>query len=442
MTRHAAPVIDLPYTKRTLANGLDVVVHEDHHVPIVAVNLWYHVGSKNERPGRTGFAHLFEHLMFEGSAHHDSGYFAPLQAAGGQLNGSTNADRTNYWEVVPTNAVDLALWMESDRMAYLLPALTRERFETQRDVVLNERRQNYENRPYGLAMMAVVAALFPPDHPYHWMTIGSADDIRAMEFEDVREFFRTYYHPANASLVLAGDIATGLGFELAERYFGDIPAGVRPAPVRAAAALAEERRLVLEDRVELPRLYFGWLTAAMFEPGDAELDLAADLLANGKTARLYQTLVYERRVALDVSAAQQSREMAGFFVLAVTAAPGASLTELAAAVDEEIRRLEADGPTTAEMERAEAQAEAQFVYHLQTVGGFGGKSDQLNAYNVLRGDPGYFSRDLDRYRLATRESVRDAARRYLSLDRRVVLSAVPRGRASDALPGSVPVAVS
>ena len=358
------------------------------------------------------------------------------------MNGSTNADRTNYWEVVPTNAVDLALWMESDRMAYLLPALTRERFETQRDVVLNERRQNYENRPYGLAMMAVVAALFPPDHPYHWMTIGSADDIRAMEFEDVREFFRTYYHPANASLVLAGDIATGLGFELAERYFGDIPAGVRPAPVRAAAALAEERRLVLEDRVELPRLYFGWLTAAMFEPGDAELDLAADLLANGKTARLYQTLVYERRVALDVSAAQQSREMAGFFVLAVTAAPGASLTELAAAVDEEIRRLEADGPTTAEMERAEAQAEAQFVYHLQTVGGFGGKSDQLNAYNVLRGDPGYFSRDLDRYRLATRESVRDAARRYLSLDRRVVLSAVPRGRASDALPGSVPVAVS
>ncbi len=207
MTRQAAPVIDLPYTKRTLANGLDVIVHEDHHVPIVAVNLWYHVGSKNEQPGRTGFAHLFEHLMFEGSAHHDSGYFAPLQAAGGQLNGSTNADRTNYWEVVPTNAVDLALWMESDRMAYLLPALTRERFETQRDVVLNERRQNYENRPYGLAMMAVVAALFPPDHPYHWMTIGSADDIRAMEFEDVREFFRTYYHPANASLVLAGDIA-------------------------------------------------------------------------------------------------------------------------------------------------------------------------------------------------------------------------------------------
>ena len=434
--------MDIPYTKHSLPNGLDVLVHTDRHLPMVAVSVWYHVGSKNERPGRTGFAHLFEHLMFEGSAHHPGGYFPPLQRAGALLNGSTNPDRTNYWEVVPTGALDLALWMESDRMGHLLPAITEERFQNQRDVVLNERRQNYENRPYGMSGIAISAALFPPGHPYHWPTIGSPDDLNASTLEEVHDFFRRYYHPANASLALAGDIDEAEGIALAERYFGDIPAGVRPAPVRAAAALAEERRLVLEDRVELPRLYFGWLTAAMFEPGDAELDLAADLLANGKTARLYQTLVYERRVALDVSAAQQSREMAGFFVLAVTAAPGASLTELAAAVDEEIRRLEADGPTTAEMERAEAQAEAQFVYHLQTVGGFGGKSDQLNAYNVLRGDPGYFSRDLDRYRLATRESVRDAARRYLSLDRRVVLSAVPRGRASDALPGSVPVAVS
>jgi zinc protease len=442
MTAEASPVIDLPFTKRTLANGLDVIVHEDHHVPIVAVNLWYHVGSKNEQPGRTGFAHLFEHLMFEGSEHHNAGYFAPLQAAGGQLNGSTNADRTNYWEVVPTNAIDLALWMESDRMAFLLPALTKERFETQRDVVLNERRQNYENRPYGLAMMAIVAALFPPDHPYHWMTIGAAEDIQAMEFEDVREFFRTYYHPANASLVLAGDIATGKAFDLAERYFGDIPAGARPAPVRVASALEGETRLVIEDRVELPRLYFAWQTPAMFDPGDAELDLAADLLANGKTARLYRTLVYERRVALDVSAAQQSREMGGYFVLAVTAAPGASLVELSDAVDAEIRTLQADGPTSAEMERAEAQAEAQFVYHLQTVGGFGGKSDQLNAYNVFRGDPGFFARDLDRYRLATRETVRAAATQYLRADRRVILSVMPRGRADGALSGSQPVSVS
>jgi len=442
MTPDHAPVLDLPYTKRTLDNGLDVIVHEDHHVPIVAVNLWYHVGSKNEQPGRTGFAHLFEHLMFEGGEHQKAGYFAPLKAAGGQLNGSTNADRTNYWEVVPTNAVDLALWMESDRMAYLLPALTRERFETQRDVVLNERRQNYENRPYGLALMAIVASLFPPDHPYNWMTIGSADDIKAMEFEDVREFFRTYYRPANASLVLAGDIATDRAFDLADRYFGDIPAGVKPAPVSAGAALDGERRLLLEDRVDRPRIYMAWLTPAMYAPGDAELDLVGDLLANGKTARLYKTLVYDRRVALDVSAAQQSREVAGYFVLAVTAAPGAALTDLAAAVDEEIARLVAGGPTNAEMERAEASAEATFVYHLQTVGGFDGKSDQLNAYNIYRGDPGFFARDIDRYRLATPESVRDAARQYLRPDRRVVLSVVPRGRAADALPGSEPVSVS
>jgi zinc protease len=442
MSSDRAPLIDLPFTKRTLDNGLDVIVHEDHHVPIVAVNLWYHVGSKNEQPGRTGFAHLFEHLMFEGSEHQNSGYFAPLQAAGGQLNGSTNADRTNYWEVVPTNAVDLALWMESDRMAYLLPALTKERFETQRDVVLNERRQNYENRPYGLALMALVAALFPPEHPYNWMTIGSADDIRAMEFEDVREFFRTYYRPANASLVLAGDLTIDRGLELADRYFGDIPAGVKPPRVTATAALDGERRLLLEDRVERPRIYMAWLTPAMYEPGDAELDLCGDLLANGKTARLYRTLVYERRVALDVSAAQQSREIAGYFVLAVTAAPGASLVDLTAAVDEEIARLVGEGPTTAEMERAEAQAEATFIYHLQTVGGFDGKSDQLNAYNVMVGDPAFFAKDLERYRRATPETVRQTAQRYLRPDRRVILSVVPRGQAADALPGSEPVAVS
>ena len=442
MTPDPAPVIDLPFTKRTLDNGLDVIVHEDHHVPIVAVNLWYHVGSKNERQGHTGFAHLFEHLMFEGGEHQKAGYFAPLQAAGGQLNGSTNADRTNYWEVVPTNAVDLALWMESDRMAYLLPALTKERFETQRDVVLNERRQNYENRPYGFALMAIVASLFPAEHPYNWMTIGSADDIKAMEFEAVRDFFRTYYRPANASLVLAGDIASERAFELADRYFGDIPAGVKPAPVTAAASLAGETRLLLEDRVDRPRIYMAWLTPAMYAPGDAELDLCGDMLANGKTARLYKRLVYDRRVALDVSAAQQSREIAGYFVLAVTAAPGASLTDLAAAVDEEIALLAAEGPTTAEIERSGAQAEAHFIYHLQTVGGFDGKSDQLNAYNVFLGDPGFFSHDLDRYRRATPESVRDAAGRYLRPERRVVLSVVPRGQAAEALPGSQPVAVS
>ena len=434
--------MDLPYTKRTLSNGLDVLVHEDHHVPIVAVNVWYHVGSKNERPGRTGFAHLFEHLMFEGSEHHNSGYFPPLQQAGALLNGSTNADRTNYWEVVPTSAVDLALWMESDRMGHLLPALTRERFETQRDVVLNERRQNYENRPYGLAVMAVADALYPPDHPYHWLTIGAADDIRAMQLEEVQAFFRTYYHPSNASLSLAGDIGTDEAFALAEKYFGGIPAGSRPERVDAQASLAREMRLLLDDRVEMPRVYIGWHSPAMFEDGDAEMDLLSDLLANGKTSRLYRTLVYERRIALDVSAFQNSRELGSFFMLVATAAPGQSLTDITAAIDAALGDLIEHGPTKPEMERAEAQAEAHFMYRLQTVGGFGGKSDQLNAYNVFRNDPGFFAIDLARYRNATPESVQLAARRYLRVDARVVLSVVPRGQTASALAGSTPVSVS
>jgi zinc protease len=434
--------IALPYAKRTLPNGLDVIVHEDHRVPIVAVNLWYHVGSKNERSGRTGFAHLFEHLMFEGSEHYNGGYFLPLQQAGALLNGSTNSDRTNYWEVVPTSALELALWMESDRMGYLLPALTRERFETQRGVVLNERRQNYENRPYGMALMALSAALFPPDHPYHWLTIGAAEDLRAMEFEDVRSFFRTYYHPANASLALAGDIESERGFELAEAYFGDIPAGEKPPSVHADASVAREVRLVLEDRVELPRVYMAWHSPAMFAEGDAEADLLADLLANGKTSRLYRTLVYDKHMAVDVSAYQHSREISGFFLLASTAAPGQSLTEITALIDERIQELADEGPVGEEMERGLAQAEAHFMYRLQTVGGFGGKSDQLNAYNVFRGDPDFFGDDLARYRRATRESVRATARRHLAFDRRVLLSVVPRGQAALALPGSDSVSVS
>ncbi len=432
----------LPFTKHTLANGLDVIVHEAHQVPIVAINIWYHVGSKNERPGRTGFAHLFEHLMFEGSEHHPGGYFPPLQQAGALLNGSTNTDRTNYWEVVPTSAVELALWMESDRMGYLLPAVTAERFETQRDVVLNERRQNYENRPYGMAMMAITSTLYPPDHPYHWMTIGAADDIKAMQLDDVHEFFRTYYHPANASLTLAGAIETPRAIELAERYFGELRPGPTPAQVTAAATLTREHRLVLEDRVELPRVYMAWHSPAMFADGDAEMDLFGDLLANGKTSRLYRTLVYERRIAVDVSAYQGSRELAGFFLVAATAAPGQSLTDIATAIDSELHAVINDGPTDAEMQRAAAQVEAHFLYRLQTVGGFGGKSDQLNAYNVFCGDPGYFSQDLTRYTSATRESVQAAAARLLRVDARVVLSVVPNGQPALALAGSEPVSVS
>ena len=434
----------LPFTHHTLDNGLDVLVHEDHDCPIVAVNVWYHVGSKNETPGRTGFAHLFEHLMFEGSKHYDKGYFQPLQEAGGSLNGSTNADRTNYWQVMPTNALELALWMESDRMADLLPALTEDKFSNQRDVVLNERRQNYENRPYGFAGMATVAALYPPDHPYHWLTIGAATDLVAATLDDVRAFFLTYYRPLNASLALAGDIDTEEALALGSRYFGDIEAGSTPPPVAPSAVTppASDVRLLIEDRVELPRLYIAWHSPSLFAPGDAELDLISDVLAGGKTSRLYRALVYEQRIATEVAASQSSRELGSFFQIVATAAPGRSAMELERAIATELARVIDSGPTVPEMERCLAQAEASFIHRLQTVGGFGGKSDQLNAYNVYLGDPGFFDQDLDRYTTVTADSLRQTAARWLTPSGRVLVSVVPRGKASLALDGSVAADVS
>jgi len=433
--------VNIPFTEHSLDNGLRVIIHEDRRLPVVAVNLWFHVGSKDEQPGRTGFAHLFEHLMFEGSQHYDKGYFHPLQEAGALLNGSTNTDRTNYWEVVPTSAFDLALWMESDRMGYLLPALTERKFETQRDVVLNERRQNYENRPYGLAQAAIGAAIFPPSHPYHWMTIGEVADLKAAAFDDVREFFRTYYHPANASLVVAGDIDTADALARVHAHFDEIPPGQVPARVRPFAAAPTERRLMLEDRVELPRLYLAWLSPAMFAEGDAAMDLLADLMGNGKSSRLYRTLVYERRIASELMAVQGSREIASIWQIIATAAPGHSLDELQAAIDDELARLVAEGPTADEMERSHAQVEAQFVYRLQTLGGFGGKADQLNAYSVFCGDPGYFEKDLARFQVVTALDLQRAAA-SLRTDNRVLLSVVPKGKPSLALPHSTPAPVS
>jgi zinc protease len=379
--------------------------------------------------------------MFEGSAHHDSGNFQPLQGAGAVLNGSTSADRTNYWEVVPTGAVELALWLESDRMGHLLPALTEAKFSNQRDVVLNERRQNYENRPYGRASMALLGALYPPDHSYHWPTIGSADDLRATTLDEVRAFFARHYHPGNASLAIAGAIAPARAFDLAERYFAELPAGPPRVGVVPPAFTPVSRRLVIEDRVELPRLYLAWHSPRMFAPGDAELDLVADILASGKISRLYRRLVYERRVATEVAAFQQSRELAGFFQIVATAAPGHTLDELESAISDEIARLADEGPSDSELARVLAQAEAQFVYRLQTVGGFGGKSDQLNAYNVFLGDPDYFPRDLARYLTVTTAAAGAASAQYLQASPRVSLSIVPQGRESLALADSEPAVV-
>ena len=433
--------LDLPFTREVLDNGLTVLVHEHHDVPLVAVNVWYHVGSKNERAGLTGFAHLFEHLMFEGSAHHDRGYFGPLQDAGASLNGSTNADRTNYWETVPREALDLALWLESDRMGHLLPALTEAKLANQRDVVLNERRQNYENRPYGRAGFALAGALYPPDHPYHWPTIGWPADIAAARLEDVSAFFSRYYHPGNATLAIAGDVDAADAIARARAYFGEIPAG---PPVERIAppvpALRAPVRLFLEDRVELPRVYLAWHSAALFAPGDAEADLLAEILGGGKTSRLYRKLVFDDRVATELIATQASREAGSMFQVVATAAPGRSLQQVVDIVDAELHTLADEGPTVDEVERVKAQAEAAFVMRLQHVGGFGGRADQLNAYQTYLGDPAAFSIDLERYLRVTRESIAASARALLD-SQRVLLSVVPEGQGALALAGSTPAHV-
>jgi len=405
--------VNVAFEKRTLKNGLDVIVHEDRRLPIVAVSVWYHVGSKNERPGKTGFAHLFEHLMFEGSAHSPRGYFEPLTEAGASLNGSTSVDRTDYWEVVPKEAARLALWMEADRMGWMLPALTPARFETQRGVVINERRENYENKPYGLAQFTVAKSLFPHGHPYSWPTIGEVEDLHAASVDDAREFFGRYYHPGNASLVVAGDIGAADAFAMVEELFGEIPAGPPVARVEPPPANGAGARVQLVDRIELPRIYLTWATPPLFEDGDADLDLAADILSQGRTSRLYRRLIHDRRTAADVVAAQSSRELVSLFQVVATAAPGVGADEVRAAITEEIVRLQNDGPTEDELERGGARAEAGFLYRLQSLGGFGGKAGQLNAYNVYRGQPDSFDADLARYLAATRDSVRDAVRRWI-----------------------------
>jgi zinc protease len=419
----------LPYTDFTLDNGLRVVVHEDHSVPIASVNLWYRVGSANEVVGRTGFAHLFEHLMFEGSANVPEGEFDNLlESAGGINNGSTNSDRTNYWETVPANAVELALWLEADRMGGLLEAMTQEKLDAQRSVVQNERRQSYENRPYGLAWETVLAELYPPSHPYSWPTIGSMADLDAASMEDVSSFFRTYYAPNNAILAVAGDVTVEQVRALVERHFSHIARGPDVPPiVSQPAPLDSDRRRVLEDDVTLPRLYMAWHSPGYFEPGDAEMDVVASVLADGKTSRLYRRLVYERQTAQDVSAFQSSGQLGSSFWVVVTARPGVDLDEMEAAVREEVARLADEGPSQRELERSVNGIETGFVDALQTVGGFGGKADRLNLYEFYVADPGFVQRDLDRYGAITTDALRARVREHLARASAVILSVVPRG---------------
>ena len=422
--------ITVPYARFVLPNGLNVILHEDHATPTVSVNVWYHVGSGRERPGRTGFAHLFEHIMFEGSGHVAPGNFDQwLEAAGGNNNGSTTTDRTNYWEDVPNNALELPLFLESDRMGYLLQSMSPAKVDGQRDVVKNERRQSFENRPYGMASIALDENLYPADHPYHWPTIGYMDDLTAASYQDVVNFFKSYYSPGNASLVIAGDIDPVKTRALVEKWFSDVPTG-KPVPPMAppAASLTEEKRIVLEDRVQLPRIYLAWLSPALFRPGDAELDVLASVLAGGKNSRLYKRLVYDLQIAQDVSALQESSELGSTFQIQATARPGHTLTELEQVIQEELDRIKREPPSVREVGRAVNQYQASFLDQLEQVGSFGGKADQLNRYFTVTGNPDYFNEDLARYQALNPDDITAMASKYLRDDGRVVLSVVPQGK--------------
>ena len=424
----AAPLPPINFTEFKLKNGLRVIFHEDHSTPIVGVNLWYHVGSKNEVPGKTGYAHLFEHMMFQGSKNYDDDYFKPIQEAGGTLNGSTNSDRTNYWEVVPSNFLELALFMEADRMGGLLDVLNEAKLANQRDVVKNEKRQNYDNVPYGLIGAKINETLYPANHPYHWLTIGSLDDLTAASREDIAAFFRTYYTPRNASLAIAGDFNPVEAHQLVEKYFGKIPGGpaiTRPNPPQPT--LSESREIVMQDRVTLPRLYLVWPTIPAYDKDEPAADALANILGGGKSSRLYKTLVYDLQIAQSVFANNGSQEIAGRFQIVATARPGKKLEELESAINAEIEKIKKDGPTSEEVERSYNATEASLIYGMATVGGFGGKNDQLNQYATFVGKPGYFQQDLARYRRVTAEDVKRAANTYL-IEHRLKATVLPRGR--------------
>jgi zinc protease len=423
----AADMPQLKFEKFTLANGLEVILSENHRLPLVAVNLWYHVGPANEEPGRTGFAHLFEHMMFQGSKHvPGDSHFRLLEGAGGSdLNGTTDFDRTNYFETVPANQLELALWLESDRMGYLLETVDQAKLTNQQDVVRNERRQSVENQPYGIVEEALFHQLFPPNHPYYASVIGSHADIQAAKLEDVRNFFRLYYAPNNASLAIVGDFDPAATRKLVEKYFGSLKRG-NPVPninVQTPPITAE-RRAVVKDRVELPRVYMAWITSPIFKPGDADADLAAIVLGGGKSSRLYKMLVYEKQIAQDVSAQQYSLVLGSVFQIQATARPGHTADEIEKAIEAELVRFRESGPDAKEVDQARNITETRIIQRLETLGGFGGVADRLNQYNHYLGTPDYLAQDLARYRQVTATSIKAFAEQQLRSNARVVVHGV------------------
>jgi zinc protease len=438
---HAARIeISIPYEHYQLANGLNVILSPDHAVPTVAVDMWYHVGSKNEVPGRTGFAHLFEHVMFTGSGHVPYGLHDKLtEGVGGFNNGSTTNDRTNYWEIVPSNYLEDAIWLESDRMGFLLDALDTTKLNAQRDIVKNERRQSYDNQPYGRTSEIISAAMYPKDHPYSWPVIGSMTDLSAASVNDVKNFFRLYYAPNNSSITIAGDFDPAQAKAWVQKYFGDLPRGkaiVRPQV--KLVAMASEKRLVFEDRVQIPRLTLSWPTVGESQNDDHILDVLASVLSSSRTSRLQKELVYDRQWAAAVGAQQRTNESGGEFRITLTPRPGHSLTELELATDSIIERLQRDGPTAEEVARAKAGIELGFVSGLESNLQ---KAETLSDGFIFHGDPGYYRKSYDEAESVTPAEVKRVAKQYLTKGR-VVLSVVPQGHKQDASKAEQSVTVS
>ena len=432
-----ASSINVPYTQLTLKNGLNVILHEDHSLPLISVNIWYHVGSSSEKSGRTGFAHLFEHILFEKSTNVPEGKFIQwIESRGGRFNGSTTQDRTNYFEDIPSNSLELALFLESDRMGFMLDVVTPELVDGQREVVKNERRQRYENQPYGRLRLALPSLLYDKNHPYSWPVIGSMDDLNAASDNDFINFYNDFYAPSNASMVIAGDFNTKETIKLIEHWFSDVPAGKKaPKISHPKPLLSKDKRVYFEDKVNLPLIHISWLTPPFFDEGDAELDILANILGGGKNSRLYKRLVYEEQIVQNISVYQSSQKLSSTFNIQAFIKPGVSLDEVEIKIYEEINKLFNENPSEREVQRGINQFEAYFIRSMEMNTGSSGKADALNRYYFYTGEPNYFNQDLKRYLQIKPEDISFVAKKYLSQNK-VTISIVPEGQKQIALKNS------
>ncbi|MBI9072569.1 MAG: insulinase family protein [Melioribacteraceae bacterium] len=405
-------ILDIKHQKYILDNGLQVILYQDKSLPTVAVNIWYKVGSANERAGKTGFAHLFEHMMFQGSENVEKEmHFKYIQEAGGNLNGSTSIDRTNYFETVPSDHLEMALWLEADRMGFLLPSLTQEKLDNQKDVVMNERRQRYDNQPYGTAWETLFNTLYPKDHPYSWPTIGWMEDIEKFNLNDVSEFFKKYYAPNNASLVIGGNFETENAKNLVDKYFGSIPKGNGLDKIDVPEFLLPKTiSNKVEDNVQLPRIYIGWHSAKFFHEDDAKLDILSDILSGSKNSRLYKKLVFDTQIAQDVSCFQYSGLIDGSFLLVATAKQENTVEEIKKIVFDEISNLITNGISTKELDRSKNSLKSSFIYSLQNLDSM---VNQINNYNCYLDEPNSFLADINRYNTITEEDIVKTAKKYL-----------------------------